>query len=57
MFEKIVTAAADPILGLTEAFAKDPRAEKINLGVGIYKDETGQTPILKSVKLAEQKLC
>ena len=56
MFEKIVTAAADPILGLTEAFAKDPRAEKINLGVGIYKDETGQTPILKSVKLAEQKL-
>ncbi|EDM66256.1 aspartate aminotransferase [Moritella sp. PE36] len=56
MFEKIVTAAADPILGLTEEFAKDPRAEKINLGVGIYKDETGQTPILKSVKLAEQKL-
>jgi aromatic-amino-acid transaminase len=56
MFEKVVTAAADPILGLTEAFAKDPRVEKINLGVGIYKDETGQTPILKTVKLAEQKL-
>ena len=56
MFDKIVTAPADPILGLTEAFAKDPRAEKINLGVGIYKDESGQTPILKSVKLAEQKL-
>lgn len=56
MFEKITTAAADPILGLTEAFAQDTRPEKINLGVGIYKDETGQTPILKSVKLAEQKL-
>jgi len=56
MFEKITTAPADPILGLTEAFVNDPRPEKINLGVGIYKDETGQTPILKSVKLAEQKL-
>jgi len=56
MFEKITTAAADPILGLTEAFVQDTRPEKINLGVGIYKDETGQTPILKSVKLAEQKL-
>ncbi len=56
MFEKVVAAAADPILGLTEAFHKDPRSEKINLGVGIYKDEAGQTPILKTVKLAEEKL-
>ncbi|MDO2950897.1 amino acid aminotransferase [Aeromonas simiae] len=56
MFEKVVAAPADPILGLTEAFRSDPRQDKINLGVGIYKDESGATPILKCVKLAEQKL-
>ncbi|MCE0556969.1 amino acid aminotransferase [Motilimonas sp. E26] len=56
MFEKVVEAAADPILGLTEAFKKDERAEKINLGVGIYKNEDGQTPILETVKKAEARL-
>lgn len=35
MFEKVLAAPADPILGLTEEFKKDSRAEKINLGVGI----------------------
>ncbi|MDW6093062.1 amino acid aminotransferase [Vibrio rhizosphaerae] len=53
MFEKVVAAPADPILGLTEEFKSDPRSEKINLGVGIYKDESGQTPILATVKKAE----
>ncbi len=56
MFEKVVAAPADPILGLTEAFRADSRSHKINLGVGIYKDETGATPILHCVKQAEQKL-
>lgn len=56
MFEKVVAAPADPILGLTEAFRADTRSHKINLGVGIYKDETGATPILHCVKQAEQKL-
>lgn len=56
IFNQVELAPADPILGLTDAFKADPRAEKVNLGVGIYKDESGQTPILKSVKLAEQKL-
>ena len=56
MFEKVVAAPADPILGLTEAFRADSRSHKINLGVGIYKDETGATPILHCVKKAEQKL-
>lgn len=56
MFEKVSAAPADPILGLSEAFKNDPRAEKINLGVGVYKDEAGTTPILKTVKLAEQRL-
>lgn len=53
MFEKISAAPADPILGLTEEFKADTRAEKINLGVGIYKNEDGQTPVLGTVKEAE----
>ncbi|MEH0741271.1 aspartate/tyrosine/aromatic aminotransferase [Vibrio cholerae] len=56
MFEKVVAAPADPILGLTEEFKKDPRAEKINLGVGIYKNEQGETPVLATVKKAEAAL-
>jgi len=56
MFEQVSMAAADPILGLTDAFKKDARSEKINLGVGIYKNESGQTPILATVKEAEKRL-
>ncbi|RTR33496.1 amino acid aminotransferase [Shewanella atlantica] len=56
IFTQVELAPADPILGLTDAFKADTRTEKVNLGVGIYKDESGSTPILKSVKLAEQKL-
>ncbi|MDG3088202.1 aspartate/tyrosine/aromatic aminotransferase [Vibrio hannami] len=56
MFEKVAAAPADPIMGLTEAFKKDPRAEKINLGAGIYKDEQGTTPVLATVKKAEAAL-
>lgn len=53
MFEQIQTAPPDPILGLTSAFKQDNRPGKINLGVGVYKDETGATPILATVKKAE----
>ncbi|MEZ8823175.1 amino acid aminotransferase [Vibrio amylolyticus] len=56
MFEKVLAAPADPILGLTEEFKKDARAEKINLGVGIYKNENGETPVLATVKKAEAAL-
>lgn len=56
MFEKVVAAPADPILGLTEEFKKDSRSHKINLGVGIYKNEQGSTPILATVKKAEQAI-
>ncbi|MGF1765564.1 amino acid aminotransferase [Aliivibrio kagoshimensis] len=56
MFEKIALAPADPILGLTEEFKNDTRSEKINLGVGIYKNEAGETPILATVKKAEALL-
>lgn len=56
MFEKITAAPADPILGLAETFRADARPNKINLGIGVYKDETGKTPVLTSVKKAEQYL-
>ncbi|MFQ3188040.1 MAG: aromatic-amino-acid transaminase [Gammaproteobacteria bacterium] len=56
MFEKISAAAPDPILGLNDEFNADTRTAKINLGVGVYKDAAGNTPILPSVKKAEAKL-
>ncbi len=56
MWNEVQAAPADAILGLTEAFKSDARPEKVNLGVGVYKDETGATPILNSVKAAERKL-
>ena len=56
MFETVKTAPADPILGLTEAFNKDPNPDKINLSVGVYKDGSGKTPVLATVKEAERRL-
>jgi aspartate/tyrosine/aromatic aminotransferase len=56
MWKEIKPAPADAILGLTEAFKNDSRAEKVNLGVGVYKDATGATPVLASVKAAEKKV-
>jgi len=56
VFETLQMAPPDAILGLTEAFRADPNPAKINLSVGVYKDANGATPVLKSVKAAEQKL-
>ncbi|MCL1039229.1 aspartate/tyrosine/aromatic aminotransferase [Shewanella submarina] len=56
IFSQVTQAPADPILGLTEAFEADARSGKVNLGVGIYKDEAGETPVLRSVKQAEARL-
>ncbi|MCE3015597.1 MAG: amino acid aminotransferase [Pirellula sp.] len=56
MFEYLPIAPPDSILGLSDAFAKDPRPGKINLTVGVYKTEEGSTPILATVKKAEIKL-
>ena len=57
MFENIPAAKADPILGLQSLYNSDPRPpeEKINLGIGIYCDPSGNTPIMAAVKVAEQK--
>ena len=56
MFETFTPAPPDAILGLTEAFKKDPNPKKVNLGVGIYKDAKGSTPVLDSVKRAEERI-
>lgn len=55
-FNQIQAAPADPILGLGEAFKAEKRPEKVNLGIGVYKDAQGNTPILKAVKTAETRL-
>jgi aromatic-amino-acid transaminase len=56
MFETLQMAPPDAILGLTEAFKKDPNPNKINLGVGVFQDEEGRTPTLASVRRAEAAL-
>ena len=53
MFEKFQPAKADPILGLAKLFNADARVGKIDLGVGVYKDDSGNTPIMRVVKKAE----
>lgn len=56
MFEKLQPAPPDAILGLTAAFKADTNPAKINLGVGVYKDAQGTTPVLESVKQAEERM-
>lgn len=56
MFEKVEEYPVDSIMIGAEYFAQDPRQDKLNLTVGIYQDEAGQTPVLKAVKQAEQRL-
>lgn len=56
MFEHISRVPGDAILGLIDAFKNDPRSRKIDLGVGVYRDNEGNTPILSTVKAAERHL-
>jgi aspartate aminotransferase len=56
MLESLTKAPDDPILGLTAAFQRDRRPDKVNLSAGVYKDARGQTPVFRSVKLAEARL-
>ncbi len=55
-FHSVVRVPGDPILGLMEAYRQDPNLAKLDLGVGVYKDAQGLTPIPRAVKLAEQRL-
>lgn len=56
MFETLSQAPPDAILGLGEAFKKDPNPHKINLSVGVFKDAAGNTPVMACVKEAEKRL-
>jgi aspartate aminotransferase len=55
-FSAIGRVPGDPILGLMEAYANDSNPDKFDLGVGVFKDAQGLTPIPAAVKLAEQRL-
>ena len=56
MFSALKPQPADKILALMGQFKADPREGKIDLGVGVYKDATGHTPIMRAVKTAEKQL-
>ena len=56
LFAAVELAPRDPILGLNEQFAADTRANKVNLGVGVYTDENGKLPLLHCVAAAEKQL-
>ncbi len=56
MFHHVEAYPGDPILSLNEAFQKDPRSDKINLSIGIYFDDDGKIPMLKSVREAEMRV-
>lgn len=55
MFQHVEFYPGDPILGLVETYNNDSRAHKVNLGIGIYFDESGKLPVLDSVRKAEVK--
>lgn len=56
MFERFDLLPPDPILGLLAAFREDTSPQKVDLGVGVYKDEQGNTPVLEAVRVAEELL-
>ena len=56
MLETLTAQPQDKILQLIALYRDDPRAEKIDLGVGVYKDASGLTPVMRAVKTAEHRL-
>jgi aspartate aminotransferase len=56
MFERLELINADAILGLMAAYRADPDPRKVDLGIGVYRDERGDTPVLECVKRAEADL-
>ncbi|HEX4298186.1 MAG TPA: amino acid aminotransferase [Devosia sp.] len=56
MFETLQKATLDKIFVLMAEYAADPRADKIDLGVGVYKDDRNNTPIMSAVRKAEQRI-
>lgn len=56
MLHRLQAVPPDPILGIIAAHAADPNPKKIDLGIGVYRDEAGNTPILECVRQAERQL-
>ncbi len=56
MFETLKEQPADKILTLMQMYRDDPRDTKVDLGVGVYKDATGLTPVMRAIKAAEHQL-
>ncbi|GLS41617.1 aminotransferase [Mesorhizobium tianshanense] len=56
MFEDLQPAPADKILALIGLYRADPRPDKVDLGVGVYKDRDGKTPVMRAVREAEKRL-
>jgi len=56
MFQSLKPLPPDPILGLSAAFKQDTNPNKVDLGIGVYKDEDGNTPVMKAVKQAEETI-
>lgn len=56
MIETLAPKAPDPLLKIIRMFREDPRPDKIDLGVGVYKDSAGDTPVMRAVKDAETVL-
>ena len=56
MLEDLRQQPADPLLSVISMFAADSRPQRIDLGVGAYRDEAGRTPVMRAVKAAELRL-
>src|SRR5438132_8713638 len=56
LFGDVELAPRDPILGVTEAFVVDPNPRKVNLGVGVYNDDSGKLPLLECVRQVERAM-
>ncbi len=56
ILDNITVAQADPILSLSAACRADQRSQKIDLGIGVYRDHHGNTPVVQAIKIAEQRL-
>ncbi|GAL03269.1 aspartate aminotransferase [Photobacterium aphoticum] len=56
MFKHLAAAQPDPILSLSVAFREDMRAEKVDLGIGVYRNDQGITPVMQAVQQAQQRV-
>ena len=56
MFDRLPEQPVDKIMLTIQQFAADPRPEKMDLGVGVYRDATGHTPVMRAVKTAERRI-